>query len=343
MLFPVHLSYLKWRFFIVLNRFIPSLIVLLCFSSTPLFGGEQQPAPTRAFSIRFENDSVGGEDANYTNGISMALTQKGKGLLGGVWDLAGKTEGERFSTYELTQLIFTPLDHDRINPDPTDHPYAGLLYLGCTTHLQREESLHSLKLIVGVAGPASFAEELQRYTHHVLGDAPPQGWAHQLKNEPVVNLLYEYRHKYRLTPRDEAVSAELIPMGGAFLGNYLIQAEAEVQCRIGYHPDDFGATVLRGIGYLPFSQERTHHTWGLYAFAGGGANLVARNLTLDGNTFAESRSVEKRPFLPAAEFGASFWTKWFQTTLSYVMWGREFYGQPIREDYGSVLFSCFFR
>jgi hypothetical protein len=157
-------------------------------------------------------------------------------------------------------------------------------------------------------------------------------------------LLYEYRHKYRLTPRDAAITVELIPMGGAFLGNYLTQAEAEVQCRIGYQPDDFGATVLRGVSYLPFPQEeRTHHTWGFYAFAGGAANLVARNLTLDGNTFAESRSVDKRLFLPAAEFGASLWTKWFQTTLSYVMWGKEFYGQPKREDYGSVLISCFFR
>jgi hypothetical protein len=76
--------------------------------------------------------------------------------------------------------------------------------------------------------------------------------------------------------------------------------------------------------------------------AGGAANLIARNLTLDGNSFAESRSVDKRLFLPAAEFGASLWTRKFQTTFSYVMWGKEFYGQPDREDYGSVLLTYFF-
>ncbi len=331
--------------FITMSWLIPSLIVLFCFPATPSFAAEQQAVPSRsAFSVRYENDVFGGTDENYTDGISLALTQKGKGLLGGVWDLAGNTEGERFVTYELTQLMFTPEDLGLSNPDPTDRPYAGLLYLGCSTHLQREESLHSLKLMAGIAGPASFAEDVQRFTHKQLGYKFPQGWDHQLKNEPVVNLLYEYRHKYRLTPRGTAVSVELIPMGGAFLGNYLTQAEFEMQCRIGYLPDDFGATVLRGIGYLPFPQEeRTHHAWGFYAFAGGGANLVARNLTLDGNTFAESRSVEKRPFLPAAELGASLWTKWFQTTFSYVMWGKEFYGQPRREDYGSILVSFYFR
>jgi lipid A 3-O-deacylase len=317
----------------------------LNFSGTPLLAAEQQPEPIRsAFSLRFENDAFGGTDANYTNGISMALTLRGKGLLGGVWDLAGTGKGERLATYELTQLQFTPSDLELSNPDPADRPYAGLLYLGCTTHLQREDSLHSLKLMAGIAGPASYAEGLQRFTHRVLGYNLPQGWAYQLKNEPVINLIYEYRHKYRISPRDAAITFEVIPIGRAFLGNYLIQGDAEVQCRVGYHPDDFGTTVLRGIGYLPFPEEgQTHHSWGFYAFAGGAASLVARNLTLDGNTFAESRSVDKRPFLPTAEFGASLWTKWCKTTFSYVMMGREFYGQPEREDYGSILFSYFFR
>jgi hypothetical protein len=276
--------------------------------------------------------------------MSLALTQTGKGVLGGVWDFFGKAEGKRFATYELTHLMFTPSDLKRSNPDPTDRPYAGLLYLGLTTHLERDNSLHSLKLIAGIAGPDAFASDVQGFAHKVLNSNHAQGWAYQIKNEPVVNLVYEYRYRFALTPRDAAFGIDLIPMGGAFLGNYLVQAETDAQFRIGYHlPDDFGTTVLRGSGYLPFPQDdNAHHAWGIYAFAGGGANLVAWNLTLDGNSFADSRSVDKHVFLPAAEFGASLWTRWFQTTFSYVMWGREFHGQPKREDYGSVLLSCFF-
>ncbi|RII26689.1 MAG: hypothetical protein CXR31_09770 [Geobacter sp.] len=326
-------------------RLVSMLIALMCVSTTTSFAAEQPPAPTRSsFSLRFENDAFGGTDANYTNGLSMALTHKGNGLLGGLWDLAGKTEGERFSTYELTQLHFTPSQLELSNPDPTDRPYAGLLYLGFTTHLQREDSLHSLKLMAGVVGHASYAEGVQKFTHRTLHYRMPEGWDHQLKNEALINLLYEYRYKYRITPVDAPVSVELIPMGGAFLGTYLIQAEAGVQCRVGYHPDDFGATVLRGAGYLPFPQvQGTHHAWGYYVYVGGVANLVARNLTLDGNTFTHSRSVDKRLFLPMAEYGASVWASRFQATFSYVMWGREFYGQPKREDYGSILFSYFFK
>jgi hypothetical protein len=322
------------------------MVVLACISATPAFATEQRAEPARsAFSFRWENDTFGNTDANYTNGISLAFTKTGKGLLGGIWDLGGEAAGKRFATYELTQLQFTPVDLELDNPPLTDRPYAGVLYFGISTHLQQEENLHSLKLMLGAAGPASGAEGLQRFTHRVLSYQLPHGWNTQLNNEPIVNLLYEYRHRYPLISRDAAIGIELIPMAGAFLGNYLIQAETELQLRVGYHlPDDFGATVLRGISYLPLPQsEKTRHAWGFYAFAGGSANLVGRNLTLDGNTFSQSRSVDKRPFLPMAEYGASLWTRWFQTSFSYVMWGKEFYGQQVREDYGSILLSCFFR
>ena len=329
----------------LLQSLISILIVFICFPVTALFAAESSEKPVHgAFSVREENDAIGGNDENYTNGISIALTRKGEGLLGKVWDLAGNSEGERLATYELTQLMFSPYHIRYSNPDPTDHPYAGILYLGFTTHLRRENSLHSIKLITGIAGPDAFAGETQTFAHRILGFGHPQGWAYQIKNEPVFNLVYEYRYKYALTPRDAKIGVELIPMSGTFLGNYLIQAETDIQCRIGYHlPNDFGTTVLRGIGYLPFPQDDTaHHTWGIYAFAGGGANLVARNLVLDGNTFANSRSVDKRFFLPMAEAGTSIWMRRFQVSLSYVMLGNEYYGQQKRENYCSGLFSYFY-
>jgi len=295
-----------------------------------------------AFSLRGENDGLAGTDANYTSGISMALTKKDSGLLGGVWNMFGQVEGERFSTYELTQLQFTPFDF-RPDPDPLDRPYAGLLYLGFITHLQRDDSLHGFKLLAGVVGPASFAESLQRATHRILGYDLPKGWDHQLKNEPILNLLYQYRRRIALTPRDQAFGIDIIPMGGAMLGNYLIQGQVDTQMRIGYHlPADFGVTVLRDLGYLPFPQQM-EHAWGMYAFAGGGANFVARDLTFDGNTFAHSRSVDKRPVVPMAKFGASVRFGRFQTWFSYILMGDEFYGQKEKGSYGSVDLSYFFK
>jgi hypothetical protein len=294
-----------------------------------------------ALASRFENDSFGNTDENYSNGISLAATTRGAGPFGWVWDIVQPNAGQRYATYELTQLQFTPSDLSRTVPDPRDRPYAGLLYLGLASHLRQKESLQSLKLLAGIVGPASYAEGLQNATHHILAYNAANGWDHQLRNEPIINLLYEYRQRYHLTPGTTAIGVELIPMGGVFLGNYLTQGEVHLQGRIGYHlPDDFGVTTLRGSGYLPFPEwEQPGHSWGVYAFAGGGVNIVGWNITLDGNTIAESPRVNKRLLLPAIELGAALWTRSFQTTFSYVLWGREFTGQPYRENFGSILLS----
>jgi len=324
------------------GKLFTCLILLGCCVSPPLSAAAEQDGPAQsAFALRWENDVFGVTDANYTSGISFALLRPGEGLLGGVWDLRGPVDGHKSTVYELTQLQFTPSDINLDTPPPSDRPYAGLTYLACTTHLQREESLHSLKLITGVVGPAAGGRDVQRYSHRLLDQTPPRGWSHQLKNEPVVNFVYEYRHRYRLTPSNAAFGVELIPMGGGFLGNYLTQAQSEVLLRIGYQlPDDFGTTSLRGIGFLPLPRmEETSPSWGVNAFIRGGVNLVARNLALDGNTFAHSHSVDKREFVSLAEVGAVLWTGRFMTSVSYQVWEDEFNGQPVQERYGTVLLS----
>lgn len=327
------------------GRLKPCLIILSWILAAPLLAAEAEEQTLQsAFSIRWENDLFRSSDANYSSGISFALTRTEPGMLGGIWDRLGLGRGKMSSVYELTQLQFTPSDLNLSIPDPNDRPYAGLTYLAVTTHLQQDESLQSFKLLAGVVGPASGAEETQKATHRLLNRSLPQGWSHQLDNEPIINLLYEYRHKYRFIPRNTSLGIECIPMGGAFLGNYLIQAQSEVLCRIGNQlPDDFGTSSLRDIGYLPLPRgENTAPPWRMNAFVRGGAHLVIHNLTLDGNSFGHSRSVDKRLLVPTSEFGAALWTRGFMTTLSYHVWGREFSGQPMREGFGTLLLSFFF-
>jgi lipid A 3-O-deacylase len=295
-----------------------------------------------SFSVCWENDAFGGTDANYTNGLSLALTQTGPGLTGGIWKLFREEDGKKSSAYDLGQLQFTPDDIERTDPDPADRPYAGLLYCGLSTFLVREHSLQGVKLLFGVVGPASLSEELQELTHRAIGSHKPQGWSYQLNNEPIVNIVYDYRRRVRLTPREGALDLELLPESGFMLGNYLTQASAGLQIRFGYRLDhDFGATTLRGIGVLPGPVKNGEQSWGWSIFTGGSAHVIGWDITLDGNTFARSRNVDKRIFLPAAAFGGSFWTDYFQATFSYVMLGKEFYTQKVREDYGALFVTIF--
>ena len=343
------------------SSLLPAGLTLLGAGAAALLGDDAAPArapsatgtlaeplaPRLALSFRWENDALAGTDENYSNGISLALSHEGFGLLGGFWKWFGAAKGRWVSSYELGQIIVTPSDIDRQVPDPEDRPYAGLLYGAISTQFMRANQFHGLKLITGVVGPASLAEETQKAVHRLLEDQEPQGWDYQLKNEPIFNLVYEHRRRYALFKLETGWGADAIPMVGAMLGNVLIQTQVDAQVRFGYRlPDDFGTTLMRGLGNLPFPQSRrvadSSPPFGVYLFAGGGANLVAHNLTLDGNSFRDGPSVEKNPFFPAAEFGVSFWTRRFETAFSYVIWGKEFVDQQRISEFGAVTLTYHF-
>ncbi len=299
-----------------------------------------------ALSFRGENDVVAGTDENYTNGVSMTWAREGRGPLGGVWARVGARGDRMVSSYELAQVIITPADIKRRVPDPTDRPYAGLLLAAVSTQLVEGNRFDALKLIAGVVGPASLAAQTQRAIHRAIASPEPQGWAYQLKNEPVLNAVYEHRRRYTLLDSAGGWGADAIPMAGGMLGNLLIQSEAEAQFRIGYNvPDDFGTTLLRGMGNLPYPRsrhDREHHRFGIYVFAGGGASAVARNLTLDGNTFRSGPRVAKKPLFPGAEAGLAVWTQRYQVTLTYIVWGREYDTQPDLSRYGALTMGVHF-
>jgi len=299
-----------------------------------------------AISLRLENDAFAGTDEDYSNGISVSALLRGRGLLGGFWDLFGKGEREYFQAYEAGQIIVTPSDTSRPVPDPNDRPYAGLLYVDLATAVRHENIFHGFKVVTGVVGPYALAEETQNWFHDLIGSGHAEGWDYQLHNEPILNLVYEHRRKYQLFHTSQGFGADVIPAVSGMLGNVLIQAQAGAQVRLGYNlPDDFGSTLLRGFGVMPFPQYSSKEPapkFGVYAFGSAGGTAVARNITLDGNSFQDSPHVDKRPFFPTTEIGASLWTRWFEATFSYVYWGKEFYGQQKDSRFGAVSLSWFF-
>lgn len=302
--------------------------------------------PCGALSLRWENDAFAGTDRDYSNGTSLSYMRRGRGWLGEFWDLFGEADREYFQSYELGQVIVTPADTSRAIPDPKDRPYAGLLYLSFSTAARHDNQLNGLKLVTGVVGPDSMAGDAQNWFHSLIGNGQAQGWHYQLHNEPILNLLYEHRRKYSLFQTEPGFAADCIPSGNIMLGNVLIQGHAAAEARLGWNlPDDFGTTLLRGFGTMPFAQhpaDRPAARLGAYVFGGIGGTAVARNLTLDGNTFQDSPHVEKRSLFASGEVGASLWTRWCQAAFSYVMWGKEFYGQQSDSRFGAASLTVFF-
>jgi hypothetical protein len=326
-----------------LGVFAPSGAVAAEGGLTNLWSG---PKREWATSVRWENDIFGGSDRFYTDGIALGVSHTGPSWLDPLADWLPWGEGRRSVGYDVAQGMFTPDETELRVPDPEDRPYAGILGFGLTLHVEKGNSYHGLKFITGVVGSGSLAEETQDLVHEIVGDEKSQGWDHQLHNEPIFNLAYEYRHRFHIAGKREAWAVQAAPVCGGWLGNMLIQGQGGGFFRVGYNmPDDFGPSLVRGMGFMPPPRREGRSggsDWGFSIYGATVANLVLHDITLDGNTFKDSPSVDKEYFVPAAGLGVSVGNRRFQAAFTYVLWGKEFKGQDEYSKFGSFALSYFF-
>jgi hypothetical protein len=314
--------------------------------ATAMEAASEPAAASRLWGVglRWENDTVSDNDRFYTNGAALSLSHTGPSWADPLFRLLPWGEGRRTVTYALSQAMYTPQDTNRADPDPEDRPYAGALTAGLGLHADRGNRYDGLKLVLGLVGPWAVAGETQSEVHRRLNTSIPRGWDGQIHNEPVVNLNYEQRRKYRLLGRADGWALEALPVAGVMLGNLLTQGQVGLLARLGYKiPDDFGITLLRGMSELPpprYPSDGT--TLGFFVHGGLGGQLVAWDITLDGNLFKDSPAVNKKPFVPLASVGVGLGSRRFLAIFSYVFAGEEFVGQGGSAQFGSLTFNYFF-
>ena len=96
---------------------------------------EQQTGPSApkrewAASIRWENDTFGGTDRFYTDGISLGVSHTGPSWMDPVANWLPWGEGRRTVGYDCAQGMFTPQDKDSALPTRMIARTPGFLHLG---------------------------------------------------------------------------------------------------------------------------------------------------------------------------------------------------------------------
>lgn len=313
---------------------------------------DAQPTEHGTITVLFENDVFYRTDRDYSNGVQIAWTSPV--LTDGDWavDLADKLPffsngSEVRKSYALGQDIFTPSDISVRNPPLTEHPYGGYLY-GAVGVMGKSpaaspgdgDRLDQLQLQFGMIGPASLAEETQKFVHALLHDQKPMGWATQLHNEPGLVLTYERSWRYRATVFD-GLQVEGAPHIGAAVGNVYDFANAGAEARVGFDlPDDFGPQrvdpSLPGSYYF---EPQHAGAFGAYAFAGVDGRAVGRNIFLDGNTWQQSRHVDKNILVGDLQYGAAIAWGAVRLTYTHVFRTKEFKTQMGADQYGALSLS----
>ena len=80
-------------------------------------------------------------------------------------------------------------------------------------------------------------------------------------------------------------------------------------------------------------------SFGWYLFAGVEGRAIAHNIFLDGNTFRDSRSVDKKPFVADLQVGVALTWRTARLSYAHVLRTREYDHQPDPEDFGALTLS----
>ena len=338
------------------------VLIALILLSGPALARDMKCAFDRpAYGFVFENDVLAGTDQNYTAGFRFSMTNPpvgknaacrlshwlGKNVLRTIDGAAPVKVGFEVA---LGQSMFTPEDRLETRPLPDQHPYAGYLYLELASFALHEpesflksfdaQIFDTFNIQLGIVGPAAGAEWVQDNIHDLINDDKLGGWDNQLQNEPALAISVERKYMIPLINPDneEGFGIDIVPNVGVTLGNVLVQASAGASLRMGWAlKKSFGpARVRPAIGGASIYDSAAKVSGFVFASAGG--RLVGHNIFLDGNTFQDSLSVQKRPLVDDVQAGLVL--KLYDVIIAFtvVSRGQEFVTQRDRQRFGALSF-----
>ncbi len=341
-----------------MRRLTNSVITFcLCFCATA--AAEERKDRSWTFSFLFENDLFGDTDRNYTNGVKLTwvspdLTHyKDSGKLPD-WSLPlihrlpfiNEPGLQRNVAFSVGQKIFTPEEIERRDLITDDRPYAGWLFFATAFHNKNVKRLDTIEVELGVVGPAALAEEAQNFVHETRGIAKAEGWDHQLENEPGVALIYERKWRVAEAHHASGWGFDVIAHAGGALGNVYTYGNGGAELRLGWNiPVDFGSSLIRpgGDNSAPADSSDPRFLmqgkYSVHAFAGVSGRAILRDIFLDGNTVADSHSVDKENFVGDILLGASAIFGNVKLSYAQVLRSKEFEGQDSGHNFGSVSLS----
>ncbi|MFC3154334.1 lipid A deacylase LpxR family protein [Gilvimarinus japonicus] len=298
------------------NRFsayLPRRLSLAVLAAAMAHAGQAQA--TDWLSLVWQNDLFTGRDGGgYTNGLFVSLYQVADAepideplftkplnwMLNDSFDLA-------FNEHTVGQAMVTPADISKPVPDPNDVPYAGLLIYRASRVLVDDNIADMVRTTIGVVGPASMAEQTQKFIHKVVGSAEPKGWDYQLENEPVFALRRARVWRYELS-----AMTDVVLLAQARAGNLESAVGGGAIVRFGRGlANSFATTLLQqGRTSSPAAVES-----GWYVYGGFEADYVFNNILVNGNSYRDSPSSDLRHEQLSFTAGVSY--AWDSLSLTF--------------------------
>lgn len=317
-------------------------VLSVAHSNQPLIEAIPDDALTsnaKFITLNSENDFFGnGTDKDYTNGIRISYMDVGAeqpfwvdwlDSLSPTFNI-NKTTAHYFS---FGQNLYTPQDITESNLNLNDRPYAAFTYVSGGLSTLTDNHIDNAELTLGWVGPSAGGKPVQTEYHKLIHADKPMGWSHQLRDEPGIILSMERQWPQYLSVQLNHQRIRLTPHAGLTLGN--IYTYANVGFTLLLTPNDGSLQAqpprvrpaIPGSGFFLSSE----NDWSWMAYLGFDARIIGRNIFLDGNTWKESHSIDKRHLVFDASAGVAANYKNFRVGYS-LNWRSKEFNSPLAKN-----------
>ena len=304
-----------------------SIFIIGCCLLTCLLHAQQKDSVFhKEISFTTDNDAylLSKGDAYYTNGFFLRYTR------------AGERKGIKITrSFEVGQMIFTPLIRLTSKASDVDRPYAGYLFAKYNrASFAGNSGVLQYGATLGVVGPSSFGRDVQNWYHSLLNYGRFTGWGYQVQDAFGADLHFSYAR----TILQDSNWIKLIPVGEAKLGSNFTNAAIGMITLLGRfsanaHSVLFNARVEQGRQAKPNRAE-------LFVYWYPQVILQGYNATVEGGLFNKGDTsavvgITSR-WMFQQTWGACFSKDRWTTKLSIIYQTREAIAQKTPQRYVSI-------
>lgn len=238
-------------------------------------------------------------DRWYTSGINFTVKKNSAApfkLDQRLVDMTDAKENSFCVEYGLNfgQLMFTPVDLRNPAPQPDDRFWGAWLYFGTIAQVRParpnseeaefgfKDSVTTVKLDIGVVGPAALGEQSQKLIHRAIDSPMPEGWNNQLKNELGVQLTL-LRSDIFAPAQSSRFGWDITSHYGFGLGTVFDYVNAGATIRIGNNLAGAPVGTIENPSLMAFSGTQKR----LYAIGRVDVKASLHNTFLDGSLFRD--------------------------------------------------------
>lgn len=270
------------------------LLLLLSFAA----GAQDTTASRHMFRVYEDNDVIklfgALSDEGYTNGTRFDYYYTRPVTPRFLPDrIMPKAGAEAVNTYSwsLMQIMYTPEDIRTTEPDISDWPYSGGLFISHGLYSANPVRKFNLQteIVVGVMGKAAMAEQLQKGIHQLIASPEPLGWQHQYPTDVLLNInmavekqVWQYRRRLDILAGVQAMAGTMIDGASVY-----------AQVRLGKMLPYFNGLLPQYV--QPF---RNRNKLQLYVIARPSLDWVGYNALLEGGVFAGKSDYYKKEGTP---------------------------------------------